>query len=90
MLVKPSKLVNSIKPFGMTGVVNQIFNNRFRTFSVHNVSGTCTVTVSGDDMIVPEGVTVNFDAGSDNGVINRFTGKSFGVVATNCIIVGTI
>ena len=91
MLVKPNKLVNAIKPFGKTGAINDTFNNRFRTFSVYNISGGCDVVVNGENtMTIPAGVTVNFDAGSDNNVINRFTSKSFNVVCQDCIIVGTI
>lgn len=90
MLVKPSKLVNTVRPYGKTGNISNSFNERFRTFSVHNVSGTCEVIIDENVMMIPVGLSVNFDAGSDSGVINKFTRGSFRVNADDCIIIGTL
>lgn len=102
MQLKPSTLTNIVAPFGVTGAISEKqFTQRFRTFSIHNVEGVCNVTVGGSItnlgryvagtvMAIPVGVTVNFEAGSQPGVINKFNANAFKVTAANCIIIGTL
>ena len=91
MQLKPSTLTNIVSPFGVTGALTaKTFSQRFRTFSVHNASGACSVTVNGDVMTIPVGVTVNFDAGTQHGVTNKFKHNSFTVTAEDCVIIGTL
>ena len=91
MQLKPSTLTNIVSPFGVTGALTaKTFAQRFRTFSVHNTTGLCTVTVGGTDMVIPVGVTVNFDAGTQPGVTNKFKHNSFTVTAEDCVIIGTL
>jgi hypothetical protein len=96
MFTTPKQRDNTVIPFGETGDLGgspKKYNYRFRTFSVYNNSGTCTVTLmdSGNVMTIPVGVTVNFDAAEGRaGDVNRFVSGSFTVEATDCVIVGTI
>jgi len=95
MHVTPSKRGNTVVPFGITWTTNTTkkFGERFRTFSVYNHFGTCTVTLEncGNVMTIPVGVTVNFDAAEGSGgEVNKFVTDSFTVTADNCVIVGTI
>ena len=94
MHVTPNMRNNTVIPFGETGAIsNHTYTHRFRTFSVYNNSGTCTVTLkaSGNVMTIPVGVTVNFDAAEGREKdVNRFVTESFTVNATDCVIVGTI
>lgn len=94
MQVQANKRTNVIIPFGVTGELSAFrFNQLFRTFSVYNGSGTCTLTLrdSGNVMDIPVGITVNFDAATEgNNTVNRFQTGSFTVDATDCVIVGTI
>lgn len=92
MKLKPAKIINIVSPFAVSGVLTaRIFAQRFRTFSVHCVSGTdCVITfANGETVTVPEGTTLNFDAGSTTGVTNTFRNGAFTVTATNCIVIGT-
>lgn len=90
--LKPSQLVQGITAFGETGsFVGIVYNQKFRTFSVYNTAGACIVRMAnGNICTIPEGITVSWDAGSQDGVINRFHRKSFTVTADDAIIVGTI
>jgi|TARA_B110000908_G_scaffold97496_1_gene115116 hypothetical protein len=94
MKAQVSKMMNIVIPYGQTGAIaNKIFNEKFRTFSVYNNSGTCTVTImeNGNVMTIPVGVTVNFDAATEgNNIINKFPSQVFKVNATDCVVVGTI
>lgn len=97
MHVTPNKRSNTVIPYGITWTTNttKTFGQRFRTFSVYNHFGTCTITLkdSNNVMTIPVGVTVNFDAaegGNGDGEVNRFVSNSFKVTADNCVIVGTI
>ena len=96
MHVTPNMRDNTVIPFGETGNLGgspKTYSHRFRTFSVYNNSGSCTVTLkaSGNVMTIPVGVTVNFDAAEGrSGDVNRFVSESFTVEATDCVIVGTI
>ena len=94
MHVTPNMRDNTVIPFGETGAIsNKVYKQRFRTFSVYNNSGTCTVTLkdSGNVMTIPVGVTVNFDAAEGRSKdVNRFVTESFKVNATDCVIIGTI
>jgi len=89
----PKRNVVSITtPFGETGnVVNKTYIQKFRTFSILNNSGTCTVIMpQGNTMVIPVGVTVNWDAGSQSGKLNKLKGATITVNATDCVIVATI
>tara|TARA_B100000902_G_C27200405_1_gene858752 strand:+ start:671 stop:961 length:291 start_codon:yes stop_codon:yes gene_type:complete len=96
MFTTPNQRDNAVIPFGETGNLGgspKTYQHRFRTFSVYNNSGTCTVTLkaSGNVMNIPVGVTVNFDAAEGRaGDVNRFVTGSFTVEASDCVIVGTI
>lgn len=94
MKAQVSKMTNIVIPFGQTGAIsNKIYNEKFRTFSVYNNSGTCTVKIkeNGNVMTIPQGVTVNFDAATEgNNIINKFPSQVFEVNATDCVVVGTI
>ena len=91
MKLKPAKIINIVSPFGVSGALTaRTFSQRFRTFSVHNVTGACTITFAdGGTVAVPSGTTLNFDAGSTTGVTNTFRNGAFTVTATNCIVIGT-
>ncbi len=92
MKLKPAKIINIVSPFAVSGVLTaRIFAQRFRTFSVHNVTGTCPIHFAvGGTVTVPVGTTLNFDAGSTTGVTNTFRNGAFTVTAdTNCIVIGT-
>jgi hypothetical protein len=89
--VKPSHMVQPVGAFGESGAVAKTYNTKFRTFSVYNTAGACTVTMADGNVVnVPEGITVSWDAGSQDGVINRFYRQSFAVSADDCIVVATI
>ena len=95
MLTTADKRVNTVIPYGITWTTNttKLFHQRFRTFSVYNHSGVCTVTLrdSGNVMTIPVGITVNFDAAEGrNNEVNTFVTKSFEVTGTSVVIVGTI
>ncbi len=94
MKTQLNKMTNIVIPFGQTGAItNKIYNEQFRTFSVYNNSGTCTVKIreNGNVMTIPVGVTVNFDAATEgNNTINKFPSQAFEVNATDCVVVGTI
>ena len=94
MFITPNQRHQTVIPFGETGALTaKVYRERFRTFSVYNNSGTCTVTLkdSGNVMTIPVGVTVNFDAAEGRGGdVNKFVTESFTVTATDCVIVGTI
>jgi|TARA_B110000858_G_scaffold197295_1_gene258473 hypothetical protein len=94
MHVTPNKRVNTVIPYGITWTTNTTkkFGQRFRTFSVYNHLGTCTVTLyNGNTMTIPVGITVNFDAAEGSGrEVNTFITDSFSVTADNCVIIGTI
>jgi hypothetical protein len=92
MKLKPAKIINIVSPFAVYGALTaRVFSQRFRTFSVHNVAGVCTITFAdGGTVTVPEGTTLNFDAGSNTGVTNTFRNGAFTVTAdTTCIVIGT-
>lgn len=90
MLVKPNKLNKVVQAFGESGAVTTTtYNQRFRSFSVYNNTGACTVTVGGNVVTIPVGVTVTWDASTEDGVINRFDTKMFLVNAADCIVAGT-
>ena len=91
MRVKAGKTTNDILPFGKTGAVSHTFTERFRTFSIYNNTGSCIVTpINGSPMTIPVGVTVNWDAATEDKFVNRFKTRSFKVVAADCVIVGTL
>ena len=69
--VRSMNQVSIVTPFGFTGALAaHTYREKFRTFSILNNSGTCSVTMpNGNVMNLPVGVTVNwdtevFDAGS--------------------------
>jgi len=89
----PKRNVVSITtPFGETGnIVMKTYIQKFRTFSILNNSGTCFVYMpQGNTMTIPVGVTVNWDAGSQSGKLNKLKGGTITVDATDCVIVATI
>ena len=89
--LKPSQLVKTIGAFGESGAIATTYNQKFRTFSVYNNGGACAVTLANGNVVaIPDGVTVSWDAGQQDGVINKFHTASFTVAADDCIIVGTI
>lgn len=83
--------VSIVVPFGFTGsLVNKTFGEMFRTFSILNNSGTCTVTMpNGNVMTIPVGVTVNWDAGSQSNKLNKLKRDTITVTANDCVIVAT-
>jgi len=90
MLVKKNKLNNVVHPFGRSGVVAETYKERFRSFSVYNNAGACTVTVMGTVVTIPPGVTITWDAPTEESVINRYDSSSFAVAGQDCIVAGTI
>jgi hypothetical protein len=93
MNLKPAKIINIVSPFAVSGALTaRIFSQRFRTFSVHCVDDAtpCVITfANGDEVTVPEGTTLNFDAGSNTGVTNTFRNGAFTITAGDCIVIGT-
>ena len=87
-----SNTVSVVVPFGFTGsLLNKTFGEMFRTFSIYNTSGTCTVTMpNGNVMIIPQRVTAKWDAGSQSNKLNRLKRNTFTVTADDCVIVATI
>ena len=94
MLVKKNKLKNVVNAFGKSGALVQggtgLFSQKFRSFSVFNNTGACTVGVNGSNVGVPVGVTVTWDAPIEESVINRYDSKTFDVGCADCIVVGTV
>jgi hypothetical protein len=90
--VNSGNAVSVVTPFGLTGnLVNYTFLEKFRTFSILNNSGGCTVTMpNGNVMNIPVGVTVNWDAGTQTGRLNKLKGATITVNASDCVIVATI
>tara|TARA_R110000737_G_scaffold54717_1_gene77172 strand:- start:2978 stop:3262 length:285 start_codon:yes stop_codon:yes gene_type:complete len=84
--------VSVVTPFGFTGsLVSYTFLEKFRTFSILNNSGSCTVTMpNGNVMNIPVGVTVNWDAGTQSQRLNKLKGATLTVDAQDCVIVATI
>lgn len=85
--------VSITTPFGVTGsYTNYTFLEKFRTFSILNNSGTCTVQMpQGNTMSIPVGVTVNWDAGSQSNKLNKLKGGSITIVqADDCVVVATV
>lgn len=83
--------VSVVVPFGFTGSLNKTFGEMFRTFSILNNDGICTVTMpNGNVMTIPVGVTVKWDAGSQSNKLNRLKRNTFKVTANDCVIVATI
>ena len=90
--VRKSKIVKMVTTWGRKTDQKYLYK-KFRTFSVYNNSGTCTVKIkeNGNIMTIPVGVTVNFDAATEgNNIINKFPSQVFEVNATDCVVVGTI
>jgi len=90
MLVKKKKLNNVVHPFGRSGQVIESFKEKFRSFSVYNNAGNCVVTVMGTAMSIPAGVTVTWDAPTEESVVNVYQTDAFDVNAQDCIVAGTI
>ena len=84
--------VSVVTPFGFTGsLAAKTFLEKFRTFSILNNSGVCTVTMpNGNVMTIPVGVTVNWDAGTQYRKLNKLKGSTITVTADDCVIVATI
>ena len=90
MLVKKNKLNNAVRAFGESGAINAVkYLQKFRSFSVYNNSGACSIVVGPNTVAVPVGVTVTWDAPTEESVINRYDAGMFTVDAEDCIIVGT-
>lgn len=90
--VNSGNAVSVVTPFGFTGaMVSYTFLEKFRTFSILNNSGSCTVKMpNGNTMTIPVGVTVNWDAGSQTGRLNKLKSATITVNAQDCVIVATI
>ena len=90
--VRSINQVSIVTPFGFTGALAaHTYKEKFRTFSILNNSGTCSVTMpNGNVMNLPVGVTVNWDAGSQTNKLNKLKSATFTVTATDCVIVATI
>lgn len=90
--VVASNQVSIVTPFGFTGsLAAKTYTERFRTFSILNNSGVCTVTMpNGNVMSIPVGVTVNWDAGTQYRKLNKLRGSTITVTADDCVIVATI
>tara|TARA_R110001592_G_C13156192_1_gene748546 strand:- start:2234 stop:2521 length:288 start_codon:yes stop_codon:yes gene_type:complete len=84
--------VSIVTPFGFTGsLAAKTFLEKFRTFSILNNSGGCTVTMpNGNVMNIPVGVTVNWDAGTQYRKLNKLKSATITVTADDCVIVATI
>ena len=84
--------VSIVTPFGFTGnLAAYTFLEKFRTFSILNNSGACTVTMpNGNVMNIPVGVTVNWDAGTQSNKLNKLKSATLTVTASDCVIVATI
>ena len=90
MLVKKNKLNNVVRAFGQSGAISTVtYNQKFRSFSVYNTGGQCDVTVGGNVISVPVGVTITWDAPTEESVINRYDSGTFIVNAQNGIVAAT-
>ena len=90
--VRQQNQIGVVTPFGFTGsLAAKTFTEMFRTFSILNNSGVCTVTMpNGNVMNIPVGVTVNWDAGSQYRKLNKLKSSTITVTANDCVIVATI
>jgi len=85
--------IGIVTPFGATGsYTNHTFQEKFRTFSILNNSGTLHLQMpAGNTMIIPVGVTVNWDAGTQSNKLNKLKGGTFTILtASDCVVVATI
>ena len=90
MLVKKNKLNNVVRAFGQSGVISTVtYLQKFRSFSVYNTAGTCTVTTGGNVITIPVGVTITWDAPIEESVINRYDSGTFIVNAQDGIVAAT-
>ena len=95
MLVKKNKLKNVVQAYARSGIlgskgVAEVLLERFRALSIYNNSGTCKVIVNGNNITIPVGVTITWDAPTEESVVNTFDRKVFEVDCTDCILAGTI
>ena len=90
MLVKKNKLNNVVRAFGESGAIEAVkYLQKFRSFSVYNNTGSCSVAVGPNTVAVPVGVTVTWDAPTEESVINRYDSGMFTVDAADAIVAGT-
>ena len=56
---------------------------------MYNNSGACSIVVGPNTVAVPVGVTVTWDAPTEESVINRYDSGMFTVDAADAIVAGT-